>query len=187
VPDDIAILGVDNDESICDISYPPLSSIRLGAEQIGHRAVALMEQMLLGKTLAEQRAWVPPIGVVTRQSTDVLAVDDPDVAALLALIRRHATEGVTVKQVMRSIAVNRRTLERRFIAAVGATPLDEIRRVRIERAKALLQSNIPIYEVARRSGFHTPEYLATAFSRLTGLSPTAYRKRFAAAPYAAVT
>lgn len=178
VPDDVAVLGVDNDESICDISYPALSSIRLGAEEIGHKAVAIMGQLLRGEKVKEPIEPVAPIGIVTRQSTDVLAVDDADVAALLGLIRRHAVEGMTVKQAMGSIAMNRRTLERRFISIVGHTPLDEIRRVRIERAKALLQTNIPVYEVAKRSGFHTPEYLATAFARTTGLSPTAYRRKF---------
>ncbi len=180
VPDDVAVLGVDNDESICDISYPALSSIRLGAEQIGHRAVAFMGRLLRGEKIKEPIEPVPPRGIVTRQSTDVLAVDDSDVGALLGLIRRHAADGMTVKQAMTSIAVNRRTLERRFISVVGHTPLDEIRRVRIERAKTLLQTNIPIYEVAKRSGFHTPEYLATAFSRATGLAPTAYRRKFVA-------
>lgn len=177
VPDDVAILGVDNDESICDIAYPALSSIRLGAEQIGHRAVACMGQLLRGESIPSPIEPVAPIGIITRQSTDVLAVDDADVAALLTLIRRHAVEGMTVKQAMTSVAVNRRTLERRFFSVVGHTPLDEIRRVRIERAKTLLQTTIPIYEVAKRSGFNTPEYLATAFTRAVGVSPTVYRRR----------
>jgi LacI family transcriptional regulator len=121
---------------------------------------------------------VPPAGVITRQSTDVLAVDDPDVAAAVRHIRLHAFEGLSVKELLPAVAVNRRTLERRFVQVLGHTPLEEIRRVRLERAKSLLQTDLPIYEVAKRSGFSTPEYLATSFLRATGKIPSQYRRQF---------
>lgn len=177
VPDEVAILGVDNEELLCEIAHPPLSSIRIGAEQIGRRAVELLEQMLQGKPAPVNIAPIPPVEVITRQSTDVLAVEDPDVAEALRHIRRHAVEGLSVKQLLESAAVNRRTLERRFVRVLGHTPLEEIRRVRLERAKALLQTDLPIYQVAARSGFATPEYLATSFRQATGLTPTEYRRR----------
>jgi LacI family transcriptional regulator len=178
VPDDVAVLGVDNEELLCEIAHPPLSSIRLGGEQIGRAAVALLGQLLQGKTPKQPLQRIPPMGIVTRQSTDVLAVEDPDVAAAIRHIRRHAVEGLSVKQLLDSIAVNRRTLERRFVSVLGHTPLDEIRRVRMERAKALLQTDLPIYDVAARCGFATPEYLATSFLQATGTTPTAYRRQF---------
>jgi LacI family transcriptional regulator len=179
VPDQVAVLGVDNEELLCEITHPPLSSIRMGGEQIGHAAVAVLEQLLRGKTPHEPVPRVPPAEVVTRQSTDVLAVEDSDVATALRHIRLHAVEGLSVKQLLESVAVNRRTLERRFVSVLGHTPLEEIRRVRLERAKALLQTDLPIYQVATRSGFATPEYLATSFLQATGTTPTAYRKQFA--------
>ena len=179
VPDDVAILGVDNEELLCEIAHPPLSSIRIGAERIGHVAVDALEQLLRGKRVGRNIPRVAPMEVVTRQSTDVLAVDDAEVAAALRDIRAHATEGLSVKELLNAIPVNRRTLERRFISVLGHTPLDEIRRVRMERAKVLLQTDLPIYEIAVRSGFATPEYLATSFLQSTGMTPTTYRRQFA--------
>jgi LacI family transcriptional regulator len=109
----------------------------------------------------------------------VLAVDDAEVAAAVRHIRQHAFEGLSVKQLLDAVAVNRRTLERRFVKVLGHTPLEEIRRVRLDRVKALLQTDLAIYEVAVRTGFATPEYLATSFLQATGMTPTDYRRKFA--------
>ena len=163
VPSDVAILGVDNEELLCEISHPPLSSIRVGSEQIGRTAVAVLERLLRRRSAAPDIARVAPVEVITRQSTDVLAVEDPDRLRALLHIRQHAVEGLSVKQLLEAVPVNRRTLERRFIGVVGHTPLEEIQRLRIERAKLLLQTEMPVYDVAARSGFATPEYLATSF------------------------
>jgi LacI family transcriptional regulator len=179
IPDEIALLGVDNEELLCEIAHPPLSSIRMGAEQIGHVAVSLLEVLLKGKKPWKRIPRIGPLEVVTRQSSDVLAVQDPDIAAALRHIRQHAPEGLSVKQMLDAVAVNRRTLERRFVSVLGYTPLEEIHRVRLQRAKTLLQTDLPIYEVAVRSGFTTPEYMATSFLRATGVTPTAYRRQFA--------
>ena len=178
VPNDVAVLGVDNEELLCEIAHPPLSSIRIGAEQIGRAAVSVLEQLLSGKKPPRSLPRIPPMEVVTRQSSDVLAVEDEDVATAIQHIRRHAVEGISVKQLLDAVPVNRRTLERRFMSVLGHTPLDEIRRVRLERAKVLLQTDLPVYEVAQRSGFATPEYLATSFLQAMGMTPTEYRRRF---------
>jgi LacI family transcriptional regulator len=182
VPADVAVLGVDNEELLCEIAHPPLSSIRIGAEQIGRTAVTLLDDLLRRKTHRPEMSLVAPIEVVTRQSTDVLAVDDADVALALRHIRQHAVEGLSVKQLLDAVAVNRRTLERRFVSVLGHTPLEEIRRVRLDRSKVLLQTDLPIYQVARQSGFATPEYLATSFVKATGMTPTAYRRQFTPGP-----
>lgn len=182
VPEDVAILGVDDEELLCEIAHPPLSSIRIGAEQIGRVAVDLLDHLLRGKTVGKDIPRIPPIEVVTRQSTDVLAVEDSDVAAALRHIRRHAVEGLSVKQLLDAVPVNRRTLERRFVSVLGHTPLEEIRRIRLERAKVLLQTDLPIYDVATRSGFATPEYMATSFLQATGMTPTVYRRQFIPRP-----
>jgi LacI family transcriptional regulator len=182
VPEDIAILGVDDEELLCEIAHPPLSSIRIGAEQIGRVAVSLLDQLLRKKGKIHDVPRVPPIEVVTRQSTDVLAVEDADVAAALRHIRQHAVEGLSVKQLLEAVPVNRRTLERRFVSVLGHTPLEEIRRIRLDRAKVLLQTDLPIYDVARRCGFATPEYMATTFLQATGTTPTSYRRQFTPRP-----
>ena len=119
VPADLAILGVDNEELLCEISHPPLSSIRIGSEQIGRTAVAVLERLLQGKSAAPDIPRVAPVEVIIRQSTDVLAVEDPDVAAALQHIRQHAVDGLSVKQLLEAVPVNRRTLERRFIRRGG--------------------------------------------------------------------
>jgi LacI family transcriptional regulator len=178
VPGEVAILGVDNEELLCEIAHPPLSSVRIGAEQIGRAAVSVLEQLMSGRKPPRQIPRIGPMEVVTRQSTDVLAVEDEDVATAIQHIRRHAVEGISVKQLLEIVPVNRRTLERRFMAVLGHTPLDEIRRVRLDRAKVLLQTDLPVYEVAQRSGFATPEYLATSFLQATGTTPTEYRRQF---------
>jgi LacI family transcriptional regulator len=182
VPEDVAILGVDDEALLCEIAHPPLSSIRIGAEQIGRVAVYLLDEMMKGRRIPGDIKRVPPIEVVTRQSTDVLAVDDSDVAAALRHIRHHAVEGLSVKQLLDEVPVNRRTLERRFVSVLGHTPLEEIRRIRLERAKVLLQTDLPVYEVAKQSGFATPEYMATSFLQSTGMTPTAYRRQFTPRP-----
>ena len=182
VPEDVAILGVDDEELLCEIAPPPLSSIRIGAEQIGRVAVSLLDELLRKKRKILDIPRVPPIEVVTRQSTDVLAVEDPDVAAALRHIRQHAVEGLSVKELLEAVPVNRRTLERRFVSVLGHTPLEEIRRIRLDRAKVLLQTDLPIYDVARRCGFATPEYMATTFLQATGTTPTSYRRQFTPRP-----
>jgi len=182
VPEDIAILGVDDEALLCEIAHPPLSSIRIGGEQIGRVAVSLLDQMLHRKRPPASMPRVAPIEVVTRQSTDVLAVDDADVAAALRHIRQNAVKGLSVKQLLDEVPVNRRTLERRFISVLGHTPLEEIRRIRMERAKVLLQTDLPIYEVANQCGFATPEYMATSFLQAMKMTPTAYRRQFTPRP-----
>jgi LacI family transcriptional regulator len=182
VPEDVAILGVDDEALLCEIAHPPLSSIRIGGEQIGRMAVDLLDQLIRQKRPPANIPRVAPIEVVTRQSTDVLAVDDSDVAAALRHIRQQAVKGLSVKQLLDEIPVNRRTLERRFISVLGHTPLEEIRRIRMERAKVLLQTDLPIYEVANQCGFATPEYMATSFLQAMGMTPTAYRRQFTPRP-----
>jgi LacI family transcriptional regulator len=179
VPDDVAVLGVDNDELLCEVAHPPLSSIRIGGERMGRLAVSVLDDVLSGRRLATSIPPVPPVGVVSRQSTDCMAVTDPDVAIALRRIRQQAITGMSVKELLAGVSVNRRTLERRFLRALGHTLLEEIHRVRLNRAKELLQGDLPIYEVAQRSGFSTPEYLATSFLRSAGETPTDYRRKYA--------
>ena len=178
IPGDLVLLGVDNDEVECLLSSPPLSSVVNPAERIGYEAARLLERLMSGHPPPKSPILIAPGHVVTRESTDIVAIDDPEVAAALVYIREHASEHIRVHDVVRELSLARRDLERRFRNRLGRTPLQEIHRVRIETAKQhLAASDLPVPAVARLSGFSTPQRLAAVFRRLTGMSPLAYRRQ----------
>jgi LacI family transcriptional regulator len=177
VPEQVAVLGVDNNFSLCRITSPPLSSVDTNVARIGYEAGALLERMMRGEKPPAEPVLINPLGVVARQSTDVLAVDDPELASALRYIRERACEGIDVHDVLNVVAMSRRVLERRFQASLGRTPKDEIRRVRMNRARELLsQTDLPIARIARQTGFSSPAYLANVFTRQFDISPSAYRQ-----------
>jgi LacI family transcriptional regulator len=179
VPDDIAILGVDNDDLDCELSDPPLSSVCVPWRRIGYDAASLLDRMLEGEAIEPSMIALPPIGVAERQSTDSVAVSDPEVVAAIRFIREHAHERTSVDDVLREVPIGRRSLEKRFRASLKRTPLEEIRRVHIERAKQLLATtDLSIHDVARRSGFGGSTWFSEAFHDLVGESPAHYRKRY---------
>ena len=181
VPEEVAVLGVDNDAVLCALSPPPLSSISLNTQRTGWQAAALLALMMGGGKVPAETQLVPPLGVVTRQSTDVLAVDDPPVARALRYIREHACEGLGVSDVLRHCPMARRTLEARLKALLGRTPRAEIARVQMNRVKELLAStDLALAEIAGRAGFRHPEYLSVVFKRETGVTPGEYRKQHGA-------
>jgi LacI family transcriptional regulator len=176
VPDDVAVLGVDNDELLCDLADPPLTSVAPNAARTGAEAAALLDRLMAGEPVPPTAHLIPPTGVVARQSTDILAVDDPDVAAAVRFIRANACRGIGVADVLRAVPVSRRVLEARFVKILGHTPHEEIVRVQIGRTKEILaQTELPLAAVADRVGFAHPEYLSVAFKKATGLTPGVYR------------
>ena len=178
VPDDLAVLGVDDDELINTLVTPSLSSVTLPAARIGFEAAGLLHRLMSGEAVAPEPVLVPPGGVVTRQSTDITAVEDRDVAAALLFIRSHVAEAVGVDDVADAAATSRRSLERRFRAALGRTVLDEIRHLRVERAKELLaNTELAMPQIARASGFGDATRLGIVFRQLTGQPPSEYRRR----------
>lgn len=178
VPEELAVLGVDNDRLLCDLCTPPLSSIVPDAQRAGYLAAELLDKLLRGQRVPASAVLVPPRGIVTRQSTDVAAIQDAEVAAAWRYIREHACEGVNVSDVLKHVGLSRRVLESRFRRAVGRTPHAEIFRLRIARAQQLLQeSDLPLGQIARRTGFEHVEYLSAAFKRAVGQPPGAYRRR----------
>lgn len=178
VPFDVAVLGVDNDELECLLSHPPLSSVVNPAEQIGYMAAKVLDRIMSGRNPPRKPIYVRPTHVVTRQSTDIIAVADPDVSAAAAFIRDHAAENIGVANVVRSLNLARRSLERRFRKLLGRTILQEIQRVRVELAKHMLaETDLPMPIVADRSGFSTPQRLAVVFRQVTDLSPVTYRRQ----------
>lgn len=179
VPEEIAILGVDNDEVMCDLDLVPLSSIQPDMERIGYEAAALLDRMMAeGKMKIEPRL-IPPKGVVTRQSTDVVAVEDTVVAQACRFIRDHAAENITVEQVAEVCALSRRSLDRRFKQAIDRSPADEILMVRLDKARDLLRdTSLHMPQVAELCGFTDLNHLGRCFRRRFDVSPTAYRRKY---------
>lgn len=176
VPEDVAVVGVDNDEVFCELADPPLSSIALNAETAGYRAAALLDAMMRGRQFKRQHIVVEALGVVTRRSTDIVAVDDQDIAAALQFIRRQHGRGVSVDRVAEEVAMSRRSLEKRFRDVIGRTILEEIQLTRLERAKQLLlETTHPISKVAELAGFGSAGYFIQFFQRQVGKTPRKFR------------
>jgi LacI family transcriptional regulator len=179
VPEDLAILGVDNDDVFCELAEVPLSSVDPNYRRVGYEAAALLARLMDGKPAPKKPIVIPPGGLITRASTDMLAIEDPELARAMRYIQVHACDPMSVAQMLDELSVSRRTLEKRFHRRFGRTPHDEIRRVQFERAKQLLaESDLKIPDVARRSGFKDPKRFTTLFHEAFGMPPVAYRERF---------
>jgi len=177
-PEDIALLGVGNDELECNLTQPALSSIAVPSQRIGYEAAALLDRLMSAEACPQEPLLLPPLHVVTRHSTDIMAIEGGTVQAALQYIRQHASRDMTVADVAHDIAVGRRLLERRFRCILGRSVLEEIYRVRVQRAKELLtDTHLPITAVAAQSGFPSTRRLDVVFAKRTGLSPTAYRRQ----------
>lgn len=178
VPGSVALIGVDNEDVFCDLANPTLSSIALSTQRIGYEAARMLERLMAGETPAERQLLVPPAGVVPRGSSDVPAILDPDVAAAVRYISLHVEDDLQVADLLREIPVSRRSLEYRFIKALGRTPAAEIRRAQVEVAKQILtQTDEPMARVALAAGFSNAKQFGLTFHHETGVTPTAYRRR----------
>jgi LacI family transcriptional regulator len=178
VPDEIAVIGVDNDEALCDLAIPPLTSIDVNAEGIGYHAAALLDGMMNGEKAAGEEIRLAPRAVVTRRSTDVIASEDEDVSRAVRYIREHACRGLQAGDVLDYMGMSRSTLQERMKQYTGRTIHREIQRVRMSRAKELLaMSDMTIKQIARESGFGSVQYLTRVFRAMTGETPAGYRNR----------
>jgi LacI family transcriptional regulator len=178
VPDQVAIVGVNNDDLLCEGAWPPLSSVEPDYSRMGYKAAVLLDRLFSGEELPPEDCVVrlPPLGVTQRVSTSVLAVKDPSLAEAVRYIREHACDPCSVDDVVREVAVGRRWLERQFVAQLGRTPHDEIVRVRIENSKRLLlRPEFGVMQVGERCGFSKVQFIR-AFRQLTGTTPAAYRR-----------
>jgi LacI family transcriptional regulator len=177
VPEQVAVIGVDNDVRLCRLCTPPLSSVIPDTHRAGYEAAKLLDRMMRGEAVGNEATLIPPLGIAERQSTDVYALDDPDVVAAMRFIRERACDGITVADVLRVVPLSRRQLEQRFVKLVRRSPYAEISRIRMERACRLLrETSLPLTEIARRSGFTEALYLSRAFKKYVGVSPRTYRK-----------
>ncbi len=177
IPEDVAILGVGNTPLICEMSHPSLSSVQLPAVEVGKRAVQLMHRWLTEEEPPPARTLLRPQRVVTRMSTDIVATSDELVAKAIQIIRERACEPLRVRELVAALPISRRPFEKRFLTAVGRTPLQQIHRVQIRRAMNLLSdTNTGIYDIALMCGFSSGTRLAETFVRLTGKTPSEYRR-----------
>lgn len=179
VPEEVAVIGVDNAETFCELCDPPLSSVVPDAERIGFEAAALLDRLMAGDTPENSDLRIPPKHVITRQSTDVLAVDDADIALAVRFIREHGCEGISVSDILAHLPLSRSALERGFRRFLGRSPQEEIRQVRLKRVKQLLaETDWPLARIAEATGYEHPEYLMVQFKRLVGQTPSQWRQAF---------
>jgi LacI family transcriptional regulator len=179
IPEEVAIIAVDNDELVCGLTNPPLSSIALNFVRAGYGSAELLDKLMTGKKRRRESVLVPATHIVTRQSTDILAIEDPEVVDAVRYIRQHVKEPIQVSDVTRVTSLSRRSLERRFRAIFGRSIHDEIRRVRTEQvARMLVDTNLPVSQIAFELGFPGVEHIARQFRKEKAITPLAYRKQY---------
>jgi len=179
IPDEIAVVGVDNDSLICDLCHPPLSSVALNTEKAGYEASALLDKMIDNKKCSDLEIHVQPTHVEERQSTDILAIDDPDIIEAVRFIRRNSRRVIQVNDIVNSVSLSRRILEKRFRKIVGHSIHDEIRRVRVDHIiRMLAETEMSIFEISQAFGFQEISHLTRFFKREKGISPHFYRKQY---------
>lgn len=181
VPDEIAVIGADNDDLVCDLSDPPMSSVGIGFERAGYEAAEALDRLMRRRSVPNRRILVHATQVVTRRSTDIVAAEDSGVATALRYIRDHSNENISVPDVARAAGLSRRVLEKRFRHLLRRSALEEIRRVRAEKiGRLLVETTQPVAEIALNLGFGSPDHVARYFSKATGLTPLKYRRQFGA-------
>ena len=178
VPEEVAVIGADNDELICDFAPVALSSVDTDVERQGYEAAALLDRMMEGEAAPKRAIQIPPTGVVIRKSSDLLGIKHPHVATALSRIWEHYQESVTAEQLCKGIPMSYRRLHDAFVKHVGHTMAEELRRCRIEHAKRLLvEPELFVMEdIAERAGFSSAGQMARVFAHFLGTSPSQYRK-----------
>lgn len=178
VPEEIAVLGVNNETARCELASPPLSSVAPDAFQSGYLAAELLAQIMGDEKPPSFDRRIEPREVVGRNSTDMLAIADKNVVSSLSYIREKACEGLTMEDVLRHASASRSQLERKFRRMLGRTPQAEIRRVQTAKIRQLLvETDFPLKRIAELAGFEHTEYMCVVFKRLTGEAPGAFRRR----------
>lgn len=178
VPEDVAVVGVDNDELLCESSAVPLSSVEVSAERIGFEAATLLSRLLKGEQIDPGPYLIPPKSVFVRQSSDIMAIEDDNIAVAINFVTENAHRPIGVEDILDQLAISRRQLEKRFRTVLGRSPAAEIRRTRIEAAKKLMDTtSLTLAQIARQTGFADVSFLGKSFRRETGMTPSQYRKR----------
>lgn len=176
VPDDVAVIGVDNDSRFCELREPTITSINVDRRRMGYEAMASLDRVISGTIRTSATVWITPSAVERRASTDFVHVDDELVARALHLIRERATTDISPSDVVKALGVSRSSLGKRFTAVRGRTIGQEIRRARLAKAQELLgDQDLPLLEVATRCGFADLPHFCNVFRRGTGTTPGRYR------------
>ncbi len=179
VPEEVAVLGVDDEDTMCELCSPPLSSVAPNPEGIGYAAAELLQALMSGQPPIRDRVSVEPIKVSCRQSTDTMAVTDWAVVSATRYMRELASHGCRVDDVLEKVHMSRAALEKRFRKHLNRSPKQEIRRIRLERIKELLvETDLTLERIAELAGFEHPEYMSVLFKRETGQTPGRYRNQF---------
>ena len=177
VPEEIAVVGCENDETLCTLATPPLTSVELGGPRVGYEAARLLDQLMRGRRLPRRPTLLPPRGIITRESSDDLVITDPLVARASRLIRQRIQEGITVEELCAALHASRSTLERRMKAALGRTPKEEILRLRFRDVeRLLLATDLTLDQIAERAGFTHASYFQAAFRERYRTTPGAWRQ-----------
>lgn len=178
VPDEVAVLSGSEDDLLCEASPIPISAVQPATQMIGFRAMQVIQNMRRGHPPPAEPILIPPLGIVTRQSTDTHAVKDPALARVLEYLRHCPPRDLQVSDLANHAGLGRRVLERRFREVLRRSPADEIRRARLDFARRLLaESDLPIVSIVEAAGFGSQSYLATLFAKHFGISPLQYRRR----------
>lgn len=178
VPEQVAVVGVENDETLCTTSSPPLSSVTFEGSRIGYTAAQLLDEMMNGASPPTEPILIPPRRIYPRRSSDVIAIDDPLMAQAIRLIRDKATMNISIKDILKEVPISRSMMERRMRELLGRSPHDEILRLKIDAARHLLVgTDLTIDQIAQRTGFRTVQYFCTVFLKTSSLTPGAYRKQ----------
>jgi LacI family transcriptional regulator len=176
IPDDLAVIGVDNDETLCELSTPSISSVALDTDTIGYQGAAMLDRLMGGRRVPRRAEVVPPLGVIARRSTDMLAMADPAVVAAVRFMDANIGRPIRIADVLRVTQLSRKTLEVRFRKGLGRTPHEELQRRRLDRVKTLLQqTDWPLKQIARAAGFTYVEHLHLIFRRDVGMTPAKFR------------
>jgi len=177
VPEEVAVIGVDNDEVVCELAWPPLTSIELNPEKVGFEAASLLDRLMRGVQPPCQPALVEPACLLPRQSTDIIATTDAEVAAAIHFIRKHACDGIQVEDVIKHLSISRSTLERRFARVLKRSPKREIVNTQLLQVKQLLaRTDYSLAHIAKITGFKYVESMCCVFKRTTGRTPGQYRR-----------
>jgi LacI family transcriptional regulator len=180
VPEEVAVLGIGNDDFFCELTYPSLTSICLDTESVGYRAAEILDRLMNGEKLPPQKLIVQPTTIAERQSTDVLAINDDEVKRAVRFIRLNSMKPISASDVADIVCTTTRTLDRRFQKSLGRSVHSEIVRTRIEQACHMLATtNLSISQIAHRLGYSEPKHLTQAFKREKGIGPLAYRRTYA--------
>lgn len=178
MPEDIAVIGVDNDELLCELFSFPLSSIALNTVKSGYDAAELLDKLMNGQKMEGQKIIIDPTKIVVRQSSDILKIDDKEVRDALRLIQKYARESIQTQEIVNLLPISRQSLHKRFIKELGRSIHDEIRRVRIGLVtQMLIETNVPISQISLDLGFSSIKHLSRYFKAMYGCTPSEYRQK----------